>query len=225
MCSFYRLFLPRFDNMLFVCLTAVKAQYINRLPVEWKSLQRIFSWWWWIVSRKYFLNIIWLFPKKLYAAGKEYFKILFCNTYVRTLPVPEMCEEPLQAHHTISSTSTVLKDLSFFCKPIGRVENPEENVRGLVVMKQHPSSVWQPVTSCVLLPSWHCKCNFLRPPVKDFHIAWSDEKKGDARWKTSPCKFTAASSVPPTGQSTTLPAFMAHRWKVNCNTLKGIWAD
>ena len=82
-----------------------------------------------------------------------------------------------------------------------------------------------PVTSCVFLPSWHCKCNFLRPSVKDFHIAWPDEKKGDARWKTSPCKFTAASSVPPTGQSTTLPAFMAHRWKVNCNTLKGIWAD
>ena len=48
-----------------------------------------------------------------------------------------MCEEPLQAHHTISSTSTALKGLSFFCKPIGRVENPEENVRGLVVMKQH----------------------------------------------------------------------------------------
>ena len=45
---------------------------------------------------------------------------------------------------TISSTSTALKDLSFFCRPIGRVENPEENVRGLVVMKQHPSSVWQP---------------------------------------------------------------------------------
>ena len=37
--------------------------------------------------------------KKLYAAGKEYFKILFWNTYVITLPVPDMCEEPLQAHN------------------------------------------------------------------------------------------------------------------------------
>ena len=149
--------------------------------------------------------------KKTICCGKRVFQNIIWNTYMWELFLSQKCvRSPCKL--TISSTSTALKDLSFFCKPIGRVENPEENERGLVVMKQHLAISLICLTTPSLL-------------VKDFHIAWPDEKKGDARWKTSPCKFTAASSVPPTGQSTTLPAFMAHRWKVNCNTLKGIWAD